>query len=438
MTKYSTVRRSSGVGVLALLALTAAVPGAFAQGAPAASEAPSKIPVLTRAQIDDYLKQPDKVLIIDVRRPDEVSDIGGFPAYLSIQISDLERFLPVIPKDRQLIVVSNHAGRGQKGAELLAAKGLNVVGAAGAESYEKEGGNVWLKKAVTPEIRGVVKAGTPIGVVGNGFSGTEGPAVLADGSVLFVENRADRVIRVDPKGGTSVYLEKDGGANALAINAKGELLGIETAEGATGVAVLQPQHKLIVTGYNGKPFVRPNDLALSSHGDIYLSDPGAAQKAAAGEAVKTGVYWVNAHGKVTLVADDLAFPNGVALSADEKTLFVADTQGPALLAFTVNANGSLSDRREFARLAGYQQTAKGGRSGADGIAVDKQGRVYVATNAGVEVFEESGNPLGVIALPRQPQNLVFGGKDHATLYVVGRGTVYRIPTLANGPDRIGK
>jgi gluconolactonase len=124
----------------------------------------------------------------------------------------------------------------------------------------------------------------------------------------------------------------------------------------------------------------------------------------------------------------------VALSADEKTLYVANTAGEYLIAFTVNPDGSLSARRDFAHLAGI----KNGRSGADGIAVDKDGRVFVTSNAGIEVFDASGKALGVIALPRKPQNLVFGGADHARLYAVGAGSVYRIPTLTHGPDRLGK
>jgi gluconolactonase len=410
---------------------------------PAADAAESKIPVLTRAQIDAYLAQPGKVLFIDVRRPDEVSDIGGFPAYLSIQISELDRFVAVIPRDRAVVVISNHAGRGQKGAELLAAKGFNVVGAIGAQNYEKEGGTLWDKKVVTPDIPGVVKGGTLVAVVREGFNGTEGPAVLQDGSVLFTENRADRIVKIAPNGVTSTYLEGTGGANALAINAKGELLAVETNPGAAGVAVLAPTRRVIASAYKGTPFVRPNDFALSAHGDIYVSDPGAVQKATQGGAkpegvIKTGFYWINPKGKVTLVADDITFPNGVALSADEKTVYVADTQGEALLAFSVNPDGSLSNRREFTKLAGFKQTPTGPRSGADGIAVDKAGRVFVATNAGVEVFDADGKALGVIKLPRQPQNLVFGGPDHSRLTIVGRGTVYRIATLTQGPDRIGK
>jgi rhodanese-related sulfurtransferase len=104
--------------------------------------------VLTRAEIDDLLTKPDQVLIIDVRRPDEVKDVGGFPVYLSIQLADLEKSLAWIPKDRTLIALSNHAGRGSRAADILAKAGFKVAGAAGAQSYEQEGGT--LTKIVPP------------------------------------------------------------------------------------------------------------------------------------------------------------------------------------------------------------------------------------------------------------------------------------------------
>src|SRR5690606_23589313 len=142
--------------------------------------------------------------------------------------------------------------------------------------------------------------------------------------------------------------------------------------------------------------------------------------------------------RVARVASDILRPNGVALSPDEKTLYVADSWGEALLAYSVLPAGSLADRRPFAPLAGFRVTGDGPASGADGIALDAQGRVPVATSAGVDVSAPDGTALGVIALPKQPQRLAFGGADRSLLYVVGRGSAYRIATLTRGVDRPGK
>jgi rhodanese-related sulfurtransferase len=99
-----------------------------------------KTPQLSRAKLDALLAKPAQLLIIDVRRPDEISKIGGFPVYLSIQSKDIENSLKYIPKDRKIVTVSNHAHRAGIAADLLASKGFKVVGAVGSQNYEEEGG----------------------------------------------------------------------------------------------------------------------------------------------------------------------------------------------------------------------------------------------------------------------------------------------------------
>lgn len=120
-----------------------AAPAVFAQQAAvtAAEKAPAfKAHVLSRVEFDELLKQPNRLLVIDVRRPDEVTGKGGFPVYLSVQFDDLGSSLAWIPKDRTIVTVSNHAARAGKAADLLTAKGYKVAGAVGVELYEKDGG----------------------------------------------------------------------------------------------------------------------------------------------------------------------------------------------------------------------------------------------------------------------------------------------------------
>src|ERR1700684_3032890 len=120
---------------------------AFGQSGNSAPKSQAK--VLTRADIDELLAKPDQILIIDVRRPDEVKDVGGFPVYLSIQINDLLNKLAWIPKDRTIIALSNHAARGGRAADILTKAGFKVAGAAGAEDYEAQGGTL-IKLAPPP------------------------------------------------------------------------------------------------------------------------------------------------------------------------------------------------------------------------------------------------------------------------------------------------
>ena|ERR1700694_5248229 len=123
--------------VLVIL-LVAAVGFAQQQGA-----APvSKAKILSRAEFDNLLATPGKVLLLDVRSPYEIATNGGFPVYLSIQAADLEKHLPEIPNDKPIITVSNHANRAGRAADLLDSKGFKIAGAIGAQVYESEGGTL--------------------------------------------------------------------------------------------------------------------------------------------------------------------------------------------------------------------------------------------------------------------------------------------------------
>jgi len=126
------------------------------QPAPQAAAQPAARPKalaheLTRAEFEQLLTRPNELLIIDLRRPDELTQIGGFPVYLSIQSKDLEQQLDWIPKDRTIVTVSNHAARSGRAADLLTAKGFKVAGLLGAQTYEEQGGK--LTKIVVPPPR---------------------------------------------------------------------------------------------------------------------------------------------------------------------------------------------------------------------------------------------------------------------------------------------
>ena len=134
--------------VMFLAFLLSAMSGFAAENEPAkpaggeAQAYTAKSPVLSRAQFDALLANPKDLVVIDVRRPDELTAKGGFPVYLSIQSKELEKYLDFIPKDRTIVTVSNHAGRAGKSADLLTEKGFKVAGAIGVEGYESEGGTL--------------------------------------------------------------------------------------------------------------------------------------------------------------------------------------------------------------------------------------------------------------------------------------------------------
>ena len=291
----------------------------------------------------------------------------------------------------------------------------------------------------TPAIAGVVNAGTPIQLVKDGFEAVEGPMPQADGGLLFANARANRILSVAPDGVVSTWYEGEGGANALTRLPNGDVVATLTQSFAIGVVKPGEAARVLAGDYQGTRFNRPNDIVADRKGNLYFTDT-VPLTATGPSAMPSALYGFTADAKLVRIADDIARPNGVALSIDERTLFVADTAGEWVLAFALDGKGQAKQRRNFAKLAlpPPQNAANATGSGADGLAVDEKGRLYVATTRGVQVFSARGAPLGIIAMPKQPQNLAFSGPDRGTLFVVGRGAVYRIATLTHGPRRSSK
>lgn len=313
-------------------------------------------------------------------------------------------------------------------------------------------GSVHADEVVTPAIPGVVAAGTKVEFIKEGFSGTEGPVALPNGDFVFTETQANRITKIAADGSTSTFLENTNGSNGLGFNAKGELVTVQVLEAKVGVIYPQDKARVLANSFEGKVFARPNDLVVDKKGGVYFTDSGSnpqqqqsAQPPAArsdglpvSPTAKPAVYHISADGKLQRLADDIGRPNGIQLSPDEKTLYVANTNGEYVLAYDVDGNGNAKNRRDFAKLAGFNPQAthfpKEGNpnSGADGLAIDKDGRLFVASNSGIEVFSAKGEALGVIPVPKKPQNIAFADVDKKTLYIVGRGAAYKVATQTAG------
>jgi gluconolactonase len=291
-----------------------------------------------------------------------------------------------------------------------------------------------------PMILGVVSGGTAVELLADGFETVEGPLPQLDDGLLFTNSRMNRVLRLAPDGKLSVWFEGAGGANALTRTPEGDIVATMTE--SRMVAVLQPGQppRPLVGDFEGTQFNRPNDLIADSRGNIYFTD--TANATPGGATLPAAVYQVNRKGKLLRIVQGVERPNGLALSPDERTLYIANTAGEGIVALALDRDGDAKKARIFARLAMPPPAPAGAPpvtgSGADGIAVDEKGRVYVATAVGVQVFSEEGAALGIITLPKQPQNLAFSGPGRHSLFVVGRGSVYRIQMLTRGPQRTGK
>jgi gluconolactonase len=288
--------------------------------------------------------------------------------------------------------------------------------------------------AQTPAgIPGVLAAATAVELVQEGFSFTEGPVGSADGGLFFSDIRANRVYYLDPSGKVTVVREATNGANGLALARSGELV---FAEGG-GKRITQRSKDGAVTtlteGIPGMPLMAPNDLIVDARGGVYFTDPGPFPPVPGRQAF---VYYLPAGTKVPVILDSQnPLPNGLVLSNDGKTLIVNNTLGTVLWAFDVKPDGTVANKREFATLRG---TPEGRPSGADGIAIDRDDRVYVTSVVGIQVFDAKGAYLGTIAVPRQPANVAFAGPGKQTLYITAREGLYHVNMLSKGPDRLGK
>lgn len=268
-------------------------------------------------------------------------------------------------------------------------------------------------------IAGVIAAGTKTQLLGAGFNGTEGAIALPDGSVIFCEFNANRLVHIDPAGHFSTYLQDSNRPIGLGFDIKGRLIAAESRN--PRLEILAPVRATLVDSFAGQPLVRPNDLVVDSKGGIYFTDPIPSPKIqfrAPPPGRKPLLFYIKPDGSLTRLTDAVAGPNGVELSPDGKVLYAVD--GDYILAFDVKPDGMVGNPRKFAKVTG------------DGLAVDNDGRLYVATLSGIEVISPGGHLLGLIPTPTRIQSMAFGGRGRQTLYAVGGGSVYRIALLARG------
>jgi gluconolactonase len=275
------------------------------------------------------------------------------------------------------------------------------------------------RELTTPDIPGVVAGGTKVQFIRAGFNGTEGVIAMPDGSVLFTEQDANKIIKIDPAGSLSTYLEDTNRTVGLGYDSKGRLIAAQSREPRIGV--LSPTRTVLADSFEGQPLVRPNDLVIDKKGGIYFSDPipnAQAQFRDPPAGRKPLLFYITPAGKVTKLTEYVTAPNGVQLSPDEKILYA--TNGTHIVAFDIQPDGSVTNPRKFAD------------TGGDGMAIDNAGRLYTAVGDGIRVVSPQGQILGTIPTPVGMQSIGFAGRDKKTMFAVGRGAAYRIQMLAEG------
>ena len=290
-----------------------------------------------------------------------------------------------------------------------------------------------------------------------GFTFTEGPTWLKGKlyfSDMFFQNPAANDWTGSPARSRLIVMEPDGKwrvlssgmqSNGTLAARNGNLLvcdmfghRVVEVDPASGRVV-----RVVLDTVNGKPIDGPNDLVMDAKGGLYITDPQFTPEAQKNQPGKQ-VYYVAPDGRATVVVGpgEFAMPNGVELSPDGGTLYVNNTwQQPGenfVWAYDVAADGSPSNKRQFAMLhltpdvLGAANAADRYDSRADGTAVDTDGRYYVATKSGVQIFLPDGTYAGTIWVPQYPVSLTFGGPNNDTLYMVGESSAWAIRTKVRG------
>ena len=260
-----------------------------------------------------------------------------------------------------------------------------------------------------------------------GFVFTEGPLWHPDGFYYFVDVRKSMFYRLTPGGKPEVLRENTGEGNGTTFDLQGRLIMCEggnrrvTRTGADG------KIEVLCDRYEGKRLNRPNDVVCRSDGSIYFTDPGLRVPLAERELPYAAIYRIDPSGAVSMLAD-FEYPNGLAFSPDERTLYVANTRWAQYIhALEIGADGAMVRRRIFADMSSDETDGV-----PDGMKVDVQGRVYCTGPGGTWVFAPDGTRLGIIRTPEVPANLAFGGPDLRTLFFTARTSVYSLRAKVPG------
>lgn len=250
--------------------------------------------------------------------------------------------------------------------------------------------------------------------VAQGYRFTEGPAVDRDGNVYFTDVPESRIYKIDTAGQVTLFADKTSKTNGLMFGPDGRLYGCRNGEQKIVAYDADGTFTTIADGVNS------NDLVIAADGGIYFTDPANER-----------VWYINPAGKKQVVAKGFR-PNGIILWADGGTLVVTDSNQPVLWTFRVETDGSLNYKDRY--YMPLRMLFDSDRPGSDGMTIDKDGRLYVTTRAGLQMFDPTGRMGGVIHKPQDKplSNVVFGGPDFDTLFVTCGDKVYRRKTKTAG------
>ena len=298
-----------------------------------------------------------------------------------------------------------------------------------------------------PALDALIAPGVHMERLASGFNWSEGPTWLPrEKAVVFSDVPENVVYRWSERDGLSVYLKPSGytgqalefneqGSNGLATDAAGRLVLCQHGDRRISRLERGGAFTPLASHFDNRRFNSPNDLVFDRRGNLYFTDPPYGLKGGndgdAKELAFNGVYLLQPGGSVRLLTSSMTFPNGIALSPDERTLYVnqSDPKAPIIRAFPVRQDGTLGEGRIFFDTTHLMQT--GGKGLPDGLKVDARGNVFATGPGGVLVLSPEGRLLGLLNTGEATGNCCWGD-DGATLYITADMHLLRIRTRTTG------
>ncbi len=285
--------------------------------------------------------------------------------------------------------------------------------------------SLFLLLIISCKAQDIVAEGAELALVSDQYEFTEGPAVAENGDVYFTDQPNDRIIKWNASDNSvSDWMKPSGRSNGLYFDNDGNLLSCADEKNELWSIDHEKNVTVLVDNYEDKLLGGPNDLWIHPNGGIYFTDPLYDRpwwKPTENRIQERRVYYmpVDKSG-IMIVAKDFVMPNGIIGSGDGKTLYVADIGDKKTYVYSINEDGSLSERRIFCEL------------GSDGMTLDNQGNVYLTGN-GVTVFDKTGKQIKHIEVPEKwTANVTFGGPDQNILFITAMDSVYTLEMAVNG------
>lgn len=257
-----------------------------------------------------------------------------------------------------------------------------------------------------------------------GFQFTEGPVWNTGGFLLFSDIPANLIYKWEEGKKSVVFRDPSHESNGLTYDREGRLLACEHKARRVTRTHKDGTIEVLADNYEGKKLNSPNDIVVARDGTIYFTDPpyGISHDPTLQELDFQGIYRIDPAGKLHLEHKGFKKPNGIGLSPDQKTLYVADTED-TLYAFPVKNDASLGEPKPY---------TDPGLRGGDGLSVDKEGNVWATGSGGIWIWNAKGEWVGKLETPEGPANCCFGGADGRDFYITARTSVYRVRTKVEG------